>query len=108
ISNWIFTSQTLALLRRKIYRSMIRATRIGAPLAQGTHAAVMRLETSLSAHIVRLVPEFRRLLQNHLPGAQAPKKILKGQTSRALVLRPTTALACIEPIGNRLPVPYRA
>ncbi|MEM7399559.1 MAG: hypothetical protein AAF354_11535 [Pseudomonadota bacterium] len=108
ISNWIVTSQTLAFLRRKIYRSMIRATWVGAPLAQRTHAAVMRLETSLSAYIIRVAPDIRQLLQNHLPGAQASKKILQGQTSRALVLRPTTALACIEPIGNRLPVPYRA
>ena len=108
ISNWIVTSQTLALIRHKIYRWTVRAKRVSAPPARQTHAAVVRLETNLSAYIIRVAPEIRRLLQNHLPGAQAPKKMLQRQTSRALVLRPTTALACIKPVGNRLPVPYQA
>lgn len=108
VGGWIATSQTLALLRKQLHRLTIRAARIGAPPIRRTHAAAMRIETSLSARIIRVAPEFRRLLQNHLPGAQAPKKTTKRQVSRALILRPTTALACIGPIGNRLPVPYGA
>jgi len=118
MTGWIATSRTLALLRSKLRRWTIRAARIGAPPIRRTHAAAMRIETNLSARIIRIAPEFRRLLQDHLPGAKAlkkeapkkvaPKKTVQGQICRALILRPTTALACIGPVGNRLPVPYRA
>ena len=104
----IATSQTLILARRKLRRWTINGLRISAPAARRTQAAALRIEANLSARIIRTAPEFRRLLQTHMPATSAPAKQAAARPSRALVLRPTTALTCIGAAGHKPPVPYRA
>ena len=101
----IATSQTLILARRKLRRWTIHGLRISAPAARRTQAAALRIEANLSARIIRTAPEFRRLLQTHMPATSAPANEVS-RSSRALIIRPNTALACIAAAEPKLPIPY--
>lgn len=108
VADAISTSQTLAQARRRLYRTTIRGLQVAAPAARRAQASALRIEDDLSARIIRIAPELRRLLQAHMPAAATPAKAVASQPGRALILRPCTALACLSPAGNRLPVRYRA
>jgi hypothetical protein len=103
----IASSQTLAQARKRLRRSAIRVLQIGLPLAQRAHATAVRVEDALSALVLRIGPAFRELLQSHMPEATTPANQAAARPSRALILRPTTALTCIGPAEHKLPVPYR-
>ena len=101
----IATSQTVAHVRKKSRRWTIRAIRICAPPTQRAHNAALRIEADLSALILQIVPAFRRLLLAHMPNASPPAKTAAPTNSRALIVRPTTALVCIAPVNARPPAP---
>ncbi|HBF61663.1 MAG TPA: hypothetical protein DDW48_09675, partial [Methyloceanibacter sp.] len=101
-------SQPIARLRKTLHRWMIRERLIVTHAAAQVRHQAMLLEFDLSAWIIRIVPELRRHLQAHMPGTAVPARPATGPAGCALILRPTTALACIAPIRNRLPVPYHA
>jgi len=104
----IATSRMLAQTRKRLYRWTVRRLRIGLPLVRRAHATAHRVEDELSALVLRIGPAFRALLQSHMPEATTPAKQAAARPSRALILRPTTALTCIGPAEHKLPVPYRA
>lgn len=99
--------QALARVRKRVHRGTIRGRRRGARHAAVVRHHAIRIEPGLSARILRIVPKFRGLLQAHMPAAVAPTNAAPGPSGRALILRPTTALVCLAPQGNRLPVPFR-
>ena len=115
LAETVVGSPSIALLRKTLRRGTIRGRFVGArAAAQACHQAIL-LESGLSASIIRIVPELRRHLQAHMPGAAVPARPATGAAipttvpaGGALILRPTSALACIAPIGNRLPVAYHA
>lgn len=101
----ISESPSLARAQKNLHRWTIRGRRIGTHAAMEARQQMFRLESDLSAWLVRIVPELRRHLEAHMPDAVTATRPASG---RALILRPTTALTCITPSGNRLPVLYRA
>lgn len=108
LAETIAGSQSIARLRQTLHRGTIQGRLISAhAAAQVRHQAIL-LEFDLSAWIIRIVPELRRHLQEYMPGTAVPARPATGPAGCDLILRPTTALACIAPIGNRLPVPYHA
>jgi len=108
LAETIAGSQSIARLRKTLHRGTIRERLIGArAAAQVRHQAIL-LEFDLLAWIIRVAPELRQHLQANMPGTAVPARPATGPAGCALILRPTTALACIAPIGNRLPVPYHA
>ena len=108
LAETIAGSQSIARLRQTLHRGTIQGRLISAhAAAQVRHQAIL-LEFDLSAWIIRIVPELRRHLQEYMPGTAVPARPATGPAGCALILRPTTALACIAPIRNRLPVPYHA
>jgi hypothetical protein len=104
----IATSRMLAQTRKRLYRWTVRRLRIGLPLVRRAHATAHRVEDELSALVLRIGPAFRALLQSHMPEATTPAKQAAARPSRALILRPTTALTCIGLAEDKLPVPYSA
>jgi hypothetical protein len=104
----IAISRMLAQTRKRRYRWTVRRLRIGLPLVRRAHATAHRVEDELFALVLRIGPAFRALLQSHMPEATTPAKQAAARPSRALILRPTTALTCIGSAEHKLPVPYRA
>lgn len=104
----IATSRTLAHARKRFHRWAIRGLRIGAPAGRRTYATALRIEHDLSNRIIRVAPEFRRLLRAHMPATDMPAKAAASEASRALIVRPSTALACVAPARHKLPVRYHA
>lgn len=108
LTDGVATSQTLAQARKRIYRWTIRGLRISKPAAQRAHGAALRIEADLSDRIIRITPEFRRLLRAHMPAANVPAEAPASEGCRALIVRPNTALACVAPAEHKLPAPYHA
>lgn len=104
----IDNSQALARVQKSVHRGTIRGRRRVARHAAVVRHHAIRIEASLSARILRIVPKFRGLLQAHMPATMTPTNAVSISAGRALILRPTTALVCLAPQGNRLPVPFRA
>ncbi|WP_159079971.1 hypothetical protein [Methyloceanibacter sp. wino2] len=108
LTDAITTSQTLAQARKRLYRWTIRGLRISKPAAQRAHGAALRIEADLSNRVIRIAPEFRRLVQAHMPATTVPAEAPVSKGSRALIRRPNTALACVAPTEHKLPAPYHA